>query len=204
MPNNVPVRLKRDPQRTRSAILSAAQRRLIEYGPDGLRLQEIAADAGVSHPLILHHFGSREGLVVALISHVGQELLEEVLRLIPSGPGGGAYDRSLKVEAVFAALSDRKMGLLLAWAMGQAPQTVSQLIAEVVERIQASLYLHHRGRDGEPTSPDWWNDVRHSMRLVFLSAVGDCIVGRAFPGQPGEQEAFRLWLAQLVADRAGI
>ncbi len=35
-------------------------------GPAGLRLQEVAKAAGVSHPTILHHFGSREGLIQAL------------------------------------------------------------------------------------------------------------------------------------------
>jgi AcrR family transcriptional regulator len=33
----------------------------------GLRLQDIAADVGISHPAVLHHFGSREALVHAVI-----------------------------------------------------------------------------------------------------------------------------------------
>ena len=36
-------------------------------GPSGIRLQEVAKDAGVSHPTVLHHFGSRELLVKAVI-----------------------------------------------------------------------------------------------------------------------------------------
>ena len=35
-------------------------------GPAGLRLEAVAKAAGVSHPTILHHFGSREGLIHAL------------------------------------------------------------------------------------------------------------------------------------------
>jgi len=31
-------------------------------------LQEIAADVGVSHSTILHHFGSREALVEAVVT----------------------------------------------------------------------------------------------------------------------------------------
>jgi len=36
-----------------------------EHGTEGLMLQDIAAAAGISHPLILHHFGSRGGLIRA-------------------------------------------------------------------------------------------------------------------------------------------
>src|SRR5258707_8723895 len=62
-----PARRRRSAAETRLAILEAAERRLLDKGPDAIRLQEIAADAGISHPAILHHFGSREGLVEAMI-----------------------------------------------------------------------------------------------------------------------------------------
>ncbi len=58
---------RRNLAETRGAILDAAERRLIDGGPDAVRLEKIAADAGVSHPAILHHFGSREGLVEAIV-----------------------------------------------------------------------------------------------------------------------------------------
>ena len=60
-------RRRRNAAETRCAILEAAERRLLAGGPDAIRLQEIAADAGISHPAILHHFGSREGLVEAMV-----------------------------------------------------------------------------------------------------------------------------------------
>src|SRR5579872_2169387 len=49
-------------------VLAATEKRLIVAGPGGIRLQEVAADAGVSHPTVLHHFGSREQLVKAVIA----------------------------------------------------------------------------------------------------------------------------------------
>src|SRR5205809_814516 len=56
-------RLRRSPEEARRLILETAQALIARAGPEALRLQEIAAAAGISHPLILHHFGSREGLV---------------------------------------------------------------------------------------------------------------------------------------------
>ena len=59
-------RQRRTPEEARRLILEAAQALIVTTGPEGLRLQDIAAAAGISHPLILHHFGSREGLVRAM------------------------------------------------------------------------------------------------------------------------------------------
>src|SRR5450432_3158548 len=57
------TRRRRTSDEARAAILDAAERRLVSSGPAGIRLQEVAADVGVSHPTVLHHFGSREALV---------------------------------------------------------------------------------------------------------------------------------------------
>ena len=45
-PAAVPVRKRRTAEVARSAILDAAERRLIAAGPAGIRLQEVAADVG--------------------------------------------------------------------------------------------------------------------------------------------------------------
>jgi TetR/AcrR family transcriptional regulator, repressor for neighboring sulfatase len=52
-------RQRRTPEEARRLILEAAQMLIARTGPEGFRLQDIAAAAGISHPLILHHFGSR-------------------------------------------------------------------------------------------------------------------------------------------------
>ena len=61
-----PKRIRRTASEAKSMILDAAEKRLREFGPAGIKLQELAADVGVSHPAILHHFGSRDDLVEAV------------------------------------------------------------------------------------------------------------------------------------------
>ena len=51
-------RVRRTAEAARAAILEAAEKRLAEAGPAGIRLQGVAADVGVSHPTVLHHFCS--------------------------------------------------------------------------------------------------------------------------------------------------
>lgn len=60
---------KRD--RTRLAILQAAWDRLAKPN-DPARLEDIAADAGVTRQTVYLHFGSRGGLLTALVAHMDE------------------------------------------------------------------------------------------------------------------------------------
>jgi TetR/AcrR family transcriptional regulator len=52
----------RDPQHVRTSVLDAALELFAQHGFADTSLREISRRSGVSHPLILHHFGSKEGL----------------------------------------------------------------------------------------------------------------------------------------------
>ena len=72
-------RIRRTAEEARRLILDAAEERLARQGPEGLRLQDIARDVGISHPAILHHFESREGLVRALVGRANRQLRDTLL-----------------------------------------------------------------------------------------------------------------------------
>src|SRR5471032_826992 len=57
-------------------------------GPAGIRLQDVARAAGVSHPTILHHFGSREGLVRALNLRTLEDLTRTVVDRMSGSESG--------------------------------------------------------------------------------------------------------------------
>jgi TetR/AcrR family transcriptional regulator, regulator of cefoperazone and chloramphenicol sensitivity len=54
----------------RAVIRDEALRLFSGRGPDGVSVRQIAAAAGVSPGLVLHHFGSKEGLCRAVDEHV--------------------------------------------------------------------------------------------------------------------------------------
>ena len=51
-----------DPQSVKTAVLDAALELFAQHGFADTSLRSISRKAGVSHPLILHHFGSKEQL----------------------------------------------------------------------------------------------------------------------------------------------
>lgn len=74
--------------RTRRAILDAARRRLMERGFEDTTLGDVAAAAGVSGPTVAFHFGSKIGLLAAVVDDYYDDLLARVEPVIdaPSSP----------------------------------------------------------------------------------------------------------------------
>ena len=74
--------------RSTDAILDAAMARFAREG-FGASLRAIADDAGVSAALIVHHFGSKQGLREAVDAHV-LGISDEKVRLLREEGGGAA------------------------------------------------------------------------------------------------------------------
>jgi AcrR family transcriptional regulator len=54
---------------TRARVLDAAWQRVLEHGPKGASVKDIAAAAGVSRQLVYFHYGNRAGLLTAMARH---------------------------------------------------------------------------------------------------------------------------------------
>jgi AcrR family transcriptional regulator len=71
-------RRTRNAERTRALVLTAAAEAMVERGT-GVSIDHIAKRAGVSKGGLLHHFPSREALIVAMVDDAQQHLREHVL-----------------------------------------------------------------------------------------------------------------------------
>jgi AcrR family transcriptional regulator len=81
----------RDPERTRQAILDAAARLFAERGIDAVSLNEINTAAGQRNASSLHyHFGSRDGLLHALLQRHVPAIGERRRALLATARGDGA------------------------------------------------------------------------------------------------------------------
>ncbi|WP_348672655.1 TetR/AcrR family transcriptional regulator [uncultured Abyssibacter sp.] len=69
-------RRRRNPDRTRNAILEAAGKLLAKDGPEGLSVSQVAQLAGVNRGTAYQHFQSREQLVEATKAWVSERLCE--------------------------------------------------------------------------------------------------------------------------------
>ena len=72
-------------------ILEAARGEFAQHDFGGARLQDIAARAQLSHPTLLYHFGSKEGLYAAVIEQAMQDWAAMTSLAIADGKAG--FDR---------------------------------------------------------------------------------------------------------------
>src|SRR5512146_84748 len=60
-------RRRRAPEVARQELLDAAERVFAAHHPDQVGLKDVAREAGVSHALITHYFGTYAGLIEAAL-----------------------------------------------------------------------------------------------------------------------------------------
>lgn len=191
-------RRRHSAEEARQRILEAAQRRLAASGPEGLRLQEIASDLGISHPAILHHFGSREGLLQALAAHSGQSLNAEIAERIRAGGADLGEILALTRET----LASQGQARLLAWLAlsGRLPAESPPLLQGLVEVVHTG---HAARRAEQGKAAPRREDTVHAVLLVAFCLFGEALVGdlfRASVGQedPDSPERFQAWLGELL------
>jgi AcrR family transcriptional regulator len=123
---------RRDPERTREAILEAAREVLAQDGKEGLSVAAVAQKAGVNRGTAYQHFQTREQLIEATASWVSDRLYRAVF----GDPNAGAEQGSALNKAdsdTVEAVNDR----LVAFAM-ENPALVRIWLYEVLSSKKPS------------------------------------------------------------------
>ena len=175
-------------------LLQAAGQVFARRGYHDASMDEIAALADVSKPLLYAHFGSKEGLYVAYIDRSGREL--EARLVAASGPH---EDRARRIRAPiteFLAFVEEHRD---AWTVLYSSLSSSPSLADEVATLRRRIARAIRGllggeQTGDPSPPDLAHD-----------GVADAIVGAGeslanwwleHPDVPREEVAD--WLVSLV------
>jgi AcrR family transcriptional regulator len=195
-------RIRRKAEDAQAAILDAAEKRLNAVGPGGIRLQDVAKDVGVSHPTVLHHFGSREGLVRAVVERSFERLNADVRAALAGSPEGSQSTAAL-LERVSAALASPSRARSLAWlALSDAglPPDVGRL-SDVIQALHARRTLL-RGRHQK--SPPEMEDTVFAVLLTAFALGGEALIGRALYPSAGRADVeqasaeFRAWFGKML------
>lgn len=188
----------------RQEILEAAERRLSESGPQGLRLQDVAADVGISHPAVLHHFGNREGLVHAVIDRAILKLQEDLVRSLSETPQGDRPDSAALFQRVYETLSDRGYGRLMAWLLLSGYDPFHERARENWARI-GEVTHDIRGKRFKGKRKPTYEDTMFAIVLSALALFAQSIAGEAtfrVAGLDGDATVgarFREWVAAVIA-----
>lgn len=128
----VPQGATLDPQRTRSEILDVATGLFYDRGVDGVGVAELCATAGISKQTLYRHFGSKDGLVEAVVERRSERVWRR-LRDAAAAASGGPESR---LAAVFDALGSwfAQDGFRGCGVMNAATQHRSAPVLRLAER----------------------------------------------------------------------
>lgn len=128
---------RRDPER-RAQLLSAADRAIASHGA-AVRMEDIAAEAGVTKPILYRHFGDKGGLYEAVArraARIVEERLEEAL----AEADGPREKLRTTIDAFLAAVEERPetYRFLLHTAAAERPE-VSQAVGDFTHELGRRL-----------------------------------------------------------------
>ena len=159
--------------------------------------------SGISHPAVLHHFGSREGLVHAVIQQAIIALQEDLVRSLSETQKGDAPDSAALFEHVFETLSDRGHARLMAWLLLSGYDPFNEKARqnwEQIGQVTHALRLQRVKGKKKPT----YEDTLFAIVLPALALFGQAIAGQstfkvAGLDDPEAPRRFRKWLAALLS-----
>jgi len=149
----VSVQARRQEERsaaTRRVLLEATVTCLVELGYTGTTSAAVAEKAGLSRGAQLHHFGTRDQLVVAAVEYLAQKRLRRVREaladLSPATPQGAKVSRSRTEpqEAALGLLAQALSGPLYAatlelWVAARAHPHLRAELIPAEERVNDEL-----------------------------------------------------------------
>jgi AcrR family transcriptional regulator len=200
-PTKTKPRRRRSAEDARAAILDAAERRLVAAGPAGIRLQDVAAEVGVAHPTVLHHFGSREALVREVCERRYAALRLDLQAAMAASSGGREWVASM-VESVAKAVGENGHARVFFWLALEGmikPGAEPPRMRALADAAQA---LRTRRRKGRPAPLE---DTLHLLALSSLVLLAEAVLGPSILADLGlgateaARARFRAWLAKVLA-----
>ncbi len=175
----------RESDRTaRARIRDAA---IDRFGQDGIAassLRTIAADAGVSAALVVHHFGSKDGLRAACDDHVAATIREGKRQAMAAGPGADP------LVALRQAEETRPLLRYLARVLVDPSPAVADLVDELVDDAEAYMAEGERTGTLRPSA-----DPRGRAVVLTMWSLGALVL---------REHVARLLGADLTADTQGL
>lgn len=161
----------RDAEATRTRVLDAALRSFATRGYGTTSLDALAAQVGVRKQTILHHFHTKQGLLLAVVDRSALELaaaLEEAL--VEAGPGFARVEALVRATFRLAARRPELLGLLR--EVGRlGPPAATRLVDELEPLVQRALsFLDDEMAAGR---------VRHHDARVLLLSAYSTVIGVA-------------------------
>ena len=169
-----PRRRRRHADQAKLEILFAAERHLERGGPSAVRLQVIARELGLTDAAVHHHFGSRQGLLEALMRHAGRRLKEQSLAAVADW-GAEEFDIRELCAVLGNIYAKRGYARLAMWMLLAGYRPVgSGLYRPLAEAIHLSRT--RKAREMERRPPDL-EETLFAVTLLNVVLCAEALIG---------------------------
>lgn len=193
------VRQRMTGERRREQLISVGRALFAERGFEGSSVEEIAARAGVSKPVVYEHFGGKDGLYAAVVERDMQALQETMQASLAEGtPRKRIESAVLSLLTYIEENSDGFQILVRDMNRSDAPvtqRTYSTFLNNIVGQVSHILATSFEQRGFDPDlaviygqmlvgmvsmPSQWWLDARQpSKEVVATHIVNLCWNGLA-------------------------
>jgi AcrR family transcriptional regulator len=165
----------------RTALLDALAAHVLDHGLNTASLRPLAAAAGTSDRMLIYHFGSKDGLIAALLRHLADRMKAGLTVAMPSGPFGSEAELLATVVGLMRSAPFRPytrvwFDIVSAAAQGQAAHRAAgqEILALYCDWIAA---LHP---DGPAAAPRLLALVEGTLLMDALgqTALADAAIAR--------------------------
>ena len=181
----------------RQQLLNVGRHLFAERGFEGTSIEEIAAQAGVSKPVVYEHFGGKEGLYAVVVDREVERLLTTATALLE----GEHNERKFEAAAVtlLRYIDENADGfriLVRDSSPGSGSGTYGTLLSDIAGQVEYIMadFLRSRGRDPKLApmysqmmvglvafTGQWWLDARKPQ----LEQVAANLIDLAWNGLSG-------------------
>ena len=197
-------RIRMTGKERRQQLLDIGRSLFAERGFEAASIEEIAARAGVSKPIVYEHFGGKEGLYAVVVDREMQSLLDRVTGALTAG-----HPRELLEQAALALLTyveDEPDGfriLVRDSPVASSTGTFSSLLNDIASQVEYILAREFKGRGFEAKlaglysqalvgmvalTGQWWLEARRPKR----DEVAAHLVNLAWHGLSGLEQKPKL------------
>ncbi|MNK95436.1 transcriptional regulator BetI [compost metagenome] len=187
-----PRRRRRSPEEARREAVVSARALLLSGGPTAVTLSAVAADIGVTHANLIHHFGSAAGLQSALMGSMVDDLNQALDAAVTRLRTDDGAPMEL-INAVFDAFAEGGAGRLAAWIAMSGDLSHLEPVRDAVNNLVKAI-IEKLGETDEARER-----IGSAVLFIALSAFGEALIGpplRAMLDQP--DDAGRKVVASLL------
>ncbi|GAA0636832.1 TetR/AcrR family transcriptional regulator [Sporichthya brevicatena] len=164
----------------RLQLVDVGRRLFAEKGFEGTSVEEIAAKAGVSKPVVYEHFGGKEGLYAVVVDREIELLLERMTNALTSrNPRQLAEQAALALLEYIETNTDGFRILVRDSPVTQSTGGFASLISDVASQVEHIMVAQFKARGFDPKlapmyaqmlvgmvalTGQWWLDVRKPKR----------------------------------------